>query len=232
LVSKIELVLHCMEFESKNRSMKEPVGEIEIPVGNRTVKMCVPEAEEEPGTRLSFWWGITTAAVALSRHLHAMGNLSGKRAIELGCGLGLSGVTAALLGAEVTFTDYVPEALAFAEKNALLNGLRRENTRFRPLDWERPEALDGFDLVLGSEILYEYFFHGCLIRLIEQALGPGGTIVLADRKRLVVSRFLGRLRDKGFRVRERVDQIVMQGFPAQKISVFELVRVEWYEGSP
>jgi len=204
--------------------MEKAVGEIEIPVGNLTVKMFVPQAEEEPGTRISFWWGITTAAVALSRHLHAMGDLSGKEAVELGCGLGLAGVTAALLGAEVTFTDYVSAALEFAEKNALANGLRREHLRFRLLDWERLDALERFDLVLGSEILYEYFFHGSLIRLLEQSLKPGGTIVLADRKRLVVSRFLGRLRDRSFRVLERVYQITLQGFPVQKVSVFELAR--------
>ena len=206
------------------QSTNRPVKEIEIPAGDLIVKMLVPQAEEESGTRITFWWGITTSAVALSRSLQGLGSLSGKNAIELGCGLGLSGVTAGLLGAHVTFTDYVPAALEFAKKNALINGLRPEDMRFRAFDWEQPEEFEQFDLVLGAEILYEYFFHGHLLHVLEHVLKPGGSIVLADRKRLAVSRFLGRLRDRGFSVLETVERITLQDFPVQEISVFELTR--------
>jgi predicted nicotinamide N-methyase len=127
-----------------------------------------------------------------------------------------------MLGASVTFTDYVPAALEFAEKNARRNSLKPEKATFRRLDWQQPDALDQFDLILGAEILYEYFFHSDLLRLLEHALKPGGTVMLADRKRLVVSRFLGRLCDKGFSVQETVDEIELPGFPVQRISVFEL----------
>ena len=37
--------------------------------------------------------------------------------LELGCGLGFSGIVAGKMGAEVTFTDYLQEPLDFAKRN-------------------------------------------------------------------------------------------------------------------
>jgi predicted nicotinamide N-methyase len=150
--------------------------------------------------------------------------LVGKRVLELGCGLGLAGITAGLMGAEILFTDYVQEALEFAERNAGVNGLPAENSRFRILDWERVGDLEAFDLILGSEIVYDYFFHGSLISLLRRAVAARGVVLLADRKRLCVSRFVGRLHDAGFLCSETVSEVRVSGFPTQEITVFSLRR--------
>ncbi len=105
--------------------------EIVIPVGALSVRMSAPLAAEEVPDRLTFWWGITSAAVALARHLESSGGLSGESVLELGCGTGLAGVTAGLLGGQVTFTDYVEDALTYARKNCLLNGLNEPATGYR-----------------------------------------------------------------------------------------------------
>ena len=184
--------------------------------------MLAPQRREESDTRISFWWGITSAAIALARHIEAGESLHGCRVVELGCGLGLAGITAGLSGADVLFTDYVPEALEFAHKNAQMNGLTDQAVKSALLDWEDPEEIEPFNIVIGSEILYDYFFHGSLIRLLKTILQPGGTIILADRKRLVVTRFLGRLVDVGFRCVETKSQVALAGFPEQEISIFTL----------
>ncbi len=199
--------------------------EISIPIGSLNVRMLAPRGQEDPGSRISFWWGITSSAIALARHIEAGGSLRGHRVIELGCGLGLAGITAGLLGADVLFTDYVPEALAFAHKNAQMNGLTDQAVKSALLDWEDPGEIEPQSLVLGSEILYDYFFHGSLIKLLKIILQPGGKIILADRKRLVVTRFLGRLVDQGFRCEETRSQVAVAGFPEQEISIFTLDRV-------
>ncbi len=198
--------------------------EISVPVGLLQVSITGPKDQSESGERISFWWGLTSAAIALSRHLEARCTLQDKRIVELGCGLGLAGIAAGLLGAKVTFTDYVATALAHAEQNCRLNGVDSAMTDFVALDWEKPANIGRFDLVLGSEILYDYFTHSALIDLLGRILEPDGTILLADRKRLVVSRFLGRLAGKGFKCSEETISVHLEGFPDQDITIFTLIR--------
>jgi len=149
---------------------------------------------------------------------------AGKRVVELGCGLGLAGITAGLCGASVMFTDYVEDALDFARRNAAINGLKAGDASFRALDWELSEDLEPVDCVLGSEILYDYFFHGSLISILKRIVRPGGSALLADRKRLCVSRFVGRLIDAGFQCSESTSVIQVDGFPVQEVTVFALRR--------
>ncbi len=109
-----------------------------------------------------------------------------------------------------------------AEANAGLNGLDARRADFRTLDWESPGHLEHFDLIIGSEILYDYFFHGSLISLLKQAAGKTGRVMLADRKRLAVQRFIGRATQHGFGSREELVHVRMAGFPEQEISIFTL----------
>ncbi len=157
-----------------------------------------PEARSEE--RILLWWGLTTSALALAEELVAR-DLSGHRVLELGCGLGLAGIAAGRAGAELTLSDLSEDALAYAEANAAANGLPPERCATLTLDWESPPAKmqGGYELVIGSELLYDYASHGPLLRLLPRLLAPGGRVMLADRPRLVVERFLGRLRDRGFR---------------------------------
>jgi predicted nicotinamide N-methyase len=199
-------------------------GELTVPVGHLDVHMLVPAGREDLSDRITFWWGVTSSAVALSRHLEEMGSLAGESVVEVGCGLGLAGITAGLLGATVTFTDYVRDALDHAERNCEINGLNRDRRSFAVLDWEHPGQREQFSLVLGSEVVYDYFFHGALVKLLEVLVRPGGRILLADRKRLCVSRFLGRMIDKGFACRETTARVFLEGFPDHEVSIFALTR--------
>lgn len=231
-----------------------------IPIGKLNVQLLAPRERVESGDRISFWWGVTSSAVALSRHLATSGELQDQRVVELGCGVGLAGITAGLLGSSVTFTDYMPEALEFARNNCLLNGVDMNRTHFVQLDWEHPSSaihkfpypyplpeaerasgpgalknskptanqhagvLTDFTLVIGSEIAYDYFTHSALIKLMEALTAPGGRIVLAERKRLAVSRFVGRLIDRGFSSSETTSLIADPGLPSQEITIFTIER--------
>src|SRR3954451_20735942 len=62
------------------------------------------------------------SGVALACEL-AEAELSGRRVVELGCGLGLPSLVAARAGADVLATDGDEEALALLERNAHANGL-------------------------------------------------------------------------------------------------------------
>jgi len=198
-------------------------GQLRLPVGDRTVRLVtpldVPDDPEQDG-RLYFWWGLTAAALALARELESRGDLADRSVVELGCGLGLPGIVAALGGARVTFTDAKADALGYARQNAAANALPTSRTAFEVLDWARPATREQFDFVLGTEILYDYNLHRAQLDLFERLLAPGGTLLLADRRRRVVERFFGRLRDAHFDGTSTDHTLALPGEPPHCITVF------------
>lgn len=110
------------------------------------------------GTGHTVWDG----AVMLAKHLEARyPSLAGKRVLEVGCGPGLAGMTAAALGAdEVILTD-LPYALenvrAAVTRNAL--AFRGGRVTVGVLDWLRPDTCDiagvrDADLIVASDVVW------------------------------------------------------------------------------
>ncbi len=198
--------------------------EMLLNLGAKTAILHAPEHAQDTSDRLTFWWGLTTASINLARYVLNGKDLTGLRTLELGCGLGLTGIAAMMRGAEVTFSDYIPDALEYSARNLALNNLDGAGAHFLELDWEAPNDLPVFDLILGAEIVYDYFFHSSLIYLLDNALAPGGRILLADRNRLVVERFIGRLLSRGFLCKKDFFNFHIDGFPKQEISIFEITR--------
>jgi predicted nicotinamide N-methyase len=139
------------------------------------------------------------SAIALASYLSGR-DLSGRRAIELGCGVGLPSVAALSRGARVLATDYYAEALDFTLYNA------RDNTHPEPelhtsfLDWRSPHTgeLGSFDLVLAADLLYERRNVELLSGLVGDLLAPGGEAVVADPGRKEAGVFLEALGEQGF----------------------------------
>lgn len=77
------------------------------------------------GDRDPYWTEAWPSSVAMARELMLRSELvAGRRVADLGCGLGLAGTVAGLMGAnEVVFLDREPLALQLAMLNARLNGL-------------------------------------------------------------------------------------------------------------
>ena len=103
---------------------------------------------------MPYWAELWPSARALARRIGSRA-LRGARVLELGCGLGLPSIAAALAGGRVLATDWSAEAIAFTERNAAANGATLETA---VLSWSdaRELALRGpWDLVIGSDLLYE-----------------------------------------------------------------------------
>jgi predicted nicotinamide N-methyase len=177
-----------------------------VEVGDRTYSMTHPAAadalidEEEfaQDERIPYWADLWPSSVALARHASADEPLVGRRAVELGCGIGLPSVVALARGADILGTDHYEAALDFARYNALVN-LGCE-LRTRILDWHSPRTQDlgTFDLVLVADVLYEQRNLVALTALIPTLLAPGGEVLLADPGRKNAPVFLEGMRDLGF----------------------------------
>jgi len=75
--------------------------------------------------------------------------------LELGCGLGVPSLVAALGGAEVLATDWSPTAIELLQENATRNRARLETAL---VAWAHPSAIVArapWDLVLAADVLYE-----------------------------------------------------------------------------
>jgi ribosomal protein L11 methylase PrmA len=136
-------------------------------------------------------------------------SLRGKHVLELGCGLGLLGVVAARDGARVLCTDYEDEALAFARRNALLNGCHY--VRFRLVDWRRPALKRRYDAILASDVIYEARNFGPLVALLQRFLSRGGCAFFADPGRPNAVPFFALLRQRGFTYRKVTEPVEWEG---------------------
>src|SRR3954468_14239998 len=83
---------------------------------------------------LPYWAELWPSSVALAKAI-AVRSLRGARTLELGCGLGLAGIAAALAGARVLATDWSTEALRFTQDNAERNDVAVDTAL---VDWSHP----------------------------------------------------------------------------------------------
>jgi predicted nicotinamide N-methyase len=135
---------------------------------------------------LPYWAELWPSGVALARVVETF-DLAGKRVVELGAGLGLPSLAAALRGADVLATDWADDAVALLRANAERNGIALRVERVR---WDEPGELLAqapYDLVLGADLLYEARNAAQLLELLP-ALGR--EIVIADPGRPFAKRFL------------------------------------------
>lgn len=80
--------------------------------------------------------------------------IEGKRILEVGCGIALSSLVLNHRLADITTTDYHPEALPFLLANVALNNGKK--IPFVCTGWKDDEdKLGTFDLIIGSDLLYE-----------------------------------------------------------------------------
>lgn len=128
------------------------------------------------------------SAVALADELAGMGGLAARHVLELGAGVGLAGLAARAQGAEVVQTDLGPEALELSRRNAARNGLDGIKTRVG--DWDRWDDACCYDLIIGSDILYDVSAHEPVLAILQRNLKAGGTAILTDPGRPLTPGFV------------------------------------------
>ena len=141
-----------------------------------------------------------------------------ERILEIGCGLGLSSLVAHRRGANVTASDCHPLTHAFLDENARLNGLPPMAYRhglwgtaalredgLPVLTSALDEGVSGlFDLILGSDILYERDDEGTLASFINAHAARVSEIWVVDPNRGNRSAFHKHMARVGFAMHEQV----------------------------
>lgn len=112
--------------------------------------------------------------------------LTGRRALDVGCGAGLLCEPLARLGAQVTGVDAAEENIAAAALHAQGSGLS--------IDYRCGDVgqlgLAGYDLVTSMEVIEHVADKSAFIAALEAALAPGGLMILSTPNRTTRSRLL------------------------------------------
>lgn len=180
-----------------------------IEIGGRTWAVETVEDEEallaaaETRKRFPFGLMLWESAVALAGVLAAEpGLVAGRTVLELGCGIGLSGVVAASLGGRVVATDHDEAALMAARRTAAANGVSTLDTANG--DWHDWRVPGRFDVILGADVAYDGEAHTALLDVLHAALAKGGKVLLADPGRTAQAAFLTRAAAAGWHVRAQI----------------------------
>ncbi len=160
------------------------------------------------------------SAIALAYELASRGGaLADKTVLELGTGVGLPGIVAASLGAQVVQTDRQELAMMLCRRNGDLN--RVEGIEPSLADWTNWREKRRFDWILGSDILYSEAMHPHLRRIFESNLAAEGRILLADPFRGISLRLLESLQEQGWNITMTKWKLGEEDDP-RPIGVFEL----------
>lgn len=166
---------------------------------------------------LPYWAKLWEASFLLGYFLGKQPVVPWQRMLEIGAGTGVVGLYASLCGHNVTITDIEEDALLFARANVLLNNAGAD---VRRLDWNSPEIAEPYEVIFGSEVIYDRQHYPLLISFLRKALAPNGTIFLAKSTSLHVPAFFEEL-TKYFKYKHTV-RTVRSGEEAQEVSLYAI----------
>jgi predicted nicotinamide N-methyase len=176
-----------------------PGAEVEL-MRPANAEALITEEAFEHEEYLPYWAELWASAVALA-HDVSLRALRGRPTLELGCGLGLPSIAAALAGGRVLATDWSPDAVEATAANAERNQVEIETLR---CSWSEPDAIverAPWPLVIASDVLYEQRNVDQLLDLLPRLVDETGLVLLADPGRVPAERFLAVAPERGWAVR-------------------------------
>ncbi len=204
---------------------------VPVTIGRKTLKIAQLKDLEEHFVSLlntenlevkdlPFWAKIWDASFLLAYFLGRQPVALGQRILEIGAGVGVVGIYAALCGHRVVISDINDEALLFARVNVLLN--EATQAEVRKIDWNDTALQDQFDMIVGSEVVYDRECYPLLVSFFNRALSPGGMIFLAKHYEMDAPKFFSEL-TKHFEFKENVQKTRSDG-EEQKIALYAIRR--------
>lgn len=189
-------------YELKFETLR--VGELELTIRSLKDRQQFHDPDgryEKAGVSPASWplFGVMWPSAMILADLMMTWPLEKLRVLEIGCGLALGSLIAHHRGADITASDYHPLAGSFLKENLTLNSfppLPFENT-----DWSSINPTLGlFDLIIGSDILYEPNHPELISAFIDRHAKPDATIIIVDPGRQEHRKFSRLMVEQGYQV--------------------------------
>lgn len=155
---------------------------------------------EKLGISSASWpiFGVIWPSSLVLAHYISDYNTGSKRILEIGCGMALSSLLLNKQEANITATDYHPEVGKFLLRNALLN--EDKPIAYEQADWANSDDdLGLFDLIIGSDLLYEEEHISLLANFINAHANASCEVILVDPGRGRKNKLGTRMIELGFR---------------------------------
>lgn len=111
--------------------------------------------------------------------------------------MALSSLLLSKNNSDITATDYHPEAESFLQRNINLNGGRP--IHYERTDWANMyDGLGLFDLIIGSDLLYEDQQVDLLANFIERHSKPSCKVILVDPGRRRKNKLRNKMLEFGY----------------------------------
>lgn len=141
-----------------------------------------PDGEAEKlGISSASWpiFGVLWPSSMVLAH-HMAGYQTGKkRILEVGCGMALASLLLNKKKVNITATDYHPAVGTFLQRNTALN--QDADIAYQRVNWADDEdTLGHFDVIIGSDLLYEDEHIGLLSSFINRHANPGCEVIMVD----------------------------------------------------
>ncbi|OII75181.1 methyltransfer with N-terminal ankyrin repeats [Cryptosporidium ubiquitum] len=186
------------------------------------IKKVFDQDPQNDTTGAHLWSSSIVASYWMVNLIRNENIFAGKRVLELGCGCGLMGLVAAIYSKyffnsqpkKLFLTDVSRLSLENADVNIKLNSALLgedhnfiqakylnwfDHESFRNLDSDNPEIRGTFDIILGSDLVYNFHMEIQLSQVISELLTHQGIFYYVHRHdRLCASKFKQSLEKTGF----------------------------------
>ncbi|WP_407333628.1 class I SAM-dependent methyltransferase [Enterovibrio sp. 27052020O] len=180
-----------------------------IEIGNTDIHICTLRDKQQfsDPKGIAFGLGISSASwpifgvvwpssLVLANHMLSF-DTEGKRILEMGCGIALSSLLLNEQDADITATDHHPEVEGFLDRNTQLNN--GNNITFERVDWaDDTSELGLFDLIIGSDLLYEDQHVDLLAHFIQNHANEKCEVIIVDPGRGRKNKLSAKMVEYGF----------------------------------
>lgn len=181
------------------------------------IEACERQDAGETGVIDPFWAAVWRASAGLDKFLDRY-ELEGTQVLELGCGTGRAGLSAALRGANVTLTDGVDDPLLLVRLTCWDLAERCRVLRLR-FGQDRLEG-ETFPLILGADVTYLRQLWPELDHCLRLHLEPNGEVLLSDPHRLIADEFRDWIQAAGWEYQQH--SVALSDDPEHPIRVMQL----------